>query len=248
MRTVLMTLMGMLLGGLPALAGTGPAGVAQTPHNLTASNPDVTLQLTYGNHAEDQVCIFCHTPHGGSLDAPLWNRDLSSISGGGVYTHYTSATLSGAVGASNRAVNAESLLCLSCHDGSIGVGDNLYNNSGSAPGNNNIFIQPGFGRPGPRTGGSRANTANTVDLSDDHPISFSYSAVLAAKPGTLQTVLYVEGTRNLVLFGGTERVECSSCHDPHVNFDSTYGGDDDYDPFLAIPNTGSGLCLSCHIK
>ena len=40
------------------------------------------------------------------------------------------------------------------------------------------------------------------------------------------------------LFGGTEyRVECSSCHDPHVD----YTTDTDYDPFLIMPNHGTCL-------
>jgi len=34
-------------------------------------------------------------------------------------------------------------------------------------------------------------------------------------------------------------VECSSCHDPH---DNTYGS------FLVEDNSGSALCLRCHVK
>ncbi len=247
MRSISLTLLLSLLLSLPVFAGTGPQDIANTPHNLTASNPDFLIAITYGATNEDEICVFCHTPHGGALNGPLWNRDVSSISGAAQYTHYTSATLSSAVGAANRAVNDESLLCLSCHDGSIGVGDSLLNTGGVTPDNTAVKVQPGFSGPGPRIGGSIADTNDTVDLSDDHPISFSYSAVLADKPGTLRSVSHVEDT-GMVLFGGSETVECSTCHDPHVSYITAYGGDADYDPFLSIPNSGSDMCLSCHIK
>jgi len=34
-------------------------------------------------------------------------------------------------------------------------------------------------------------------------------------------------------------VECASCHDPHVSDTLT---------FLRMDNTGSALCLACHVK
>lgn len=34
-------------------------------------------------------------------------------------------------------------------------------------------------------------------------------------------------------------VECASCHDPHTDTNPT---------FLRVSNTGSGVCLSCHVK
>lgn len=246
----------ILLGGLLAvssvMAGTGPQKVEYTPHNFS-STADNFWFSQYKSTNEDEICVFCHTPHGGSLDGPLWNRDLTPNTG---YTHYTSDTLSSAVGASNRAVNSESLVCLACHDGSIGIGDNLLNPGGVIPDNDTTKIQIGWNAnlaisvPGPQIGASLSNLTSNTDLSDDHPISFSYSAVLADKPGTLNSVASVE-TAGLVLFGAGENVECSTCHDPHVSYivDAAFpGADAAYDPFLAIPNTGSSMCLTCHIK
>ena len=34
-------------------------------------------------------------------------------------------------------------------------------------------------------------------------------------------------------------VECASCHDPHTDANPT---------FLRVSNTGSGVCLACHVK
>jgi len=44
-----------------------------------------------------------------------------------------------------------------------------------------------------------------------------------------------------VIGGGTDQpyVECASCHDPHTDENPT---------FLRISNTGSAVCLACHIK
>jgi len=247
-KKLTLTVLGILSVAAVALSGTGPQGVFYTPHNLSSSQPDVLLRTLYSASNEDEVCVFCHTPHGGSLDGPLWNRDVSGISGTNVYTHYSSDTLSSQVGASNREVSERSLLCLSCHDGSISMGD-IINTSGVTPNNTIKYVQPGFGgNPGPKIGGVYGDVSQTTDLSDDHPISFSYSDVLTDKPGTLQTVTHVEDTQNMVLYGASEMLECSTCHDPHVNYLTFFGGDADYDPFLAIPNTNSDMCLSCHIK
>ena len=218
--------------------------VANTVHNLSSTG----LLFQYAATDEDQICIFCHTPHGGNLDAPLWNRDSTSLSGSGVFTHYTSATLSSDVGLSNRAVNSESLACMSCHDGSIGVGD-IINTSGlSDPDNSVVDIQGFGGQPGPRIGATIADTLATGDLSDDHPISFSMAAVISGGEPNLKTVANAE-TAGLMFYGGASKnVECATCHDPHVLYEAFYGGDEDYRPFLRIPNTGSAMCLACHDK
>ncbi len=257
-KTTLISIAVLLVSVSMALAGTGPANVSNTPHNLSSASYPGDFMYTYaaGVGNEDQVCVFCHTPHGGSLDAPLWNRDLSSLQGAGVFTHYTSSTLSSTVGVSTRGVNPESLMCLSCHDGSIGMGDSLYNTSNTTgtPDNNIVKMQAGFGNPGPRIGASIANmpsgldpAAGTGDLSDDHPISFSYTAAYgdATNAGDLHLVGDVEAA-GLALFGAGKNLECATCHDPHVDYLNPANAA--YDPFLAIPNTGSDMCLTCHIK
>ena len=48
----------------------GRAGsIRGTKHDLSVRGPGPTKSAK-----ERQVCIFCHTPHGSSHDAPLWNR------------------------------------------------------------------------------------------------------------------------------------------------------------------------------
>jgi hypothetical protein len=260
----------MLVAGGAAEATRGPQGVTYSAHNLsTSADPDWP---TYVSDNETQVCVFCHTPHGGTLDGPLWNRENPTTS----YTHYNSASLSTYLQglAINRAVSKESLLCLSCHDGSIAI-NSLVNYSNSLVNENNEPVLPTHngGRsveiqimfspdpdlppnPGPQIGASRENPDAHGDLSDDHPISFSYSSVYSAKAEEFKTVSAAE-INGVRFFGTDNRVECSSCHDPHVMYDQNYtlsdghtvvGADPDYTPFLITPNEGSALCLACHDK
>lgn len=74
-----------------------------------------------------EVCVYCHTPHGASgvVAAPLWNRTATTAT----YTTYDAlgtSTLTSTV--TNPGVN--SLTCLSCHDGTLGV-DSIINMPGA---------------------------------------------------------------------------------------------------------------------
>lgn len=253
------------LGGV-AMA-RGPQNIQNTPHNLSSGAP-ATQYYRAGN--EDEICIFCHTPHGGDLRGQLWNRDMSAQSGK-MYTHYDSATLSAAAKNSRPAggtVSKESLLCLSCHDGSVGLGNimNRSNRTGAPPDNSATTIAGAmFGHLGPNVGDTRDEWGNfqglNDDLSDDHPISFSYSSVkdeydtaTPSRASELKTVAQAE-TNGVRFFGNDKRLECSSCHDPHVDYGDVWTSPNagnplhtKYKPFLIRDNIGSALCLSCHSK
>ncbi|MBW2503440.1 MAG: cytochrome c3 family protein [Deltaproteobacteria bacterium] len=248
-----------LIAGSPLWA-KGQADVTNGVHNLSATGVDPwygTPGSSIYATDEQQVCIFCHTPHGGSLTGPLWNRNNPSST----WSHYNSATLSSYLQglSTSRPINDESLLCMSCHDGSISVNHiiNEPNDRATAivtsfTGDPDTEIIDFFGvTAGARIGGSSANTGGTGDLSDDHPISFSYTQVLnspeyqpsGAKYGDLKLQSLAEGA-GVRFFGADSNVECSSCHDPHVD----YLSNPDYAPFLVTPNTGSNLCFACHDK
>lgn len=274
LRFVLVVQVVSLVGGSLAFAAR-PQAVWYTKHNLSKNSP----YTTYASGNETEVCIFCHTPHGGDLNAPLWNRDWSNVAEGGsetitdagYFTHYNSVTLSAAFsGQSTRAVNYESLTCMTCHDGSIAVNRVLN------PGNANGVSDPGIYNyiedktwSGnlylPQIGASREFPGNMDwgHLEDDHPISFSYVDAeqdetsnginglhLASDLWTASTAGNYEGPR---FYGGSGemRVECSTCHDPHVAYDPAIAGSPgqiQYAPFLVMSNANSGLCLTCHNK
>lgn len=156
----------VLLTGALLLAGfSAQAQVAGSQHDLTsAGSPQGG-----GTSATDQVCIFCHTPHGGDTDAPvpLWNKSLPAP---GAYTRYSSiATPS--FDSAEAPVGSVSLACLSCHDG-VQAMDVVLNKPGSggyvAGGEefDTNTLGPMTGDPVPALG---------TDLSNDHPISMQYA-------------------------------------------------------------------------
>ncbi len=233
---------------VPAAHALGPHNVVNTVHNLSSTGP----QAMY-NTDTTQVCVFCHTPHGGNASAPLWNRQMPTSS----WTHYDSSTLTSVVGSNpTRPVSAESLMCLSCHDGSIATNrvlnppDGLTGVNAPQPstqfGDSEIVGIPGVFN---RIGAGPADPFGVGDLSDDHPISFDYQDVLdSGEDNGFHTVANARtaGVRFFPLdaAGGSYRVECSSCHDPHVDYETNT----QYKPFLVASNDGSALCKACHNK
>jgi hypothetical protein len=105
----------LLLLSLPAMAER-VSDIANTKHNLSATGPGTTRATS-----EDEVCVFCHTPHGATSfpGSPLWNRQLSSQT----YTVYTSSSLDAEdiMGQLDQP-GGSSKLCLSCHDGTLAIG------------------------------------------------------------------------------------------------------------------------------
>ena len=183
------------------------AGVKDSLHNLSASGPGETRAAF-----EQQICLFCHISHSASPEAPLWGRPDPSTT----YIPYSSSTAIAQPG----QPTGTSILCLSCHDGTIALGQVL---------NRAQPISMAGGRDRIEGGGLTG-----TDLRDDHPISFEYSASLAAQNGEL----VAPGTVNqeLPLEGNTE-LQCTTCHDSH---------DSPYPNLLRVPKIGSQICLECH--
>lgn len=191
------------------LVAPSRAGVATTKHNLSAGGPG-TRKAT----SEAEICVFCHAPHNTAPSGQLWNRRLPATT----YAPYTSSTLRSAPGQPNGA----SLLCLSCHDGTIALGDVLSRAA--------TIDMAG--------GALSGNALLGINLSDDHPVSFVFDAALRAARGELAdpATLVRPGAVRLDASG---RLQCTACHDPH---------DDANGNFLVMPNTASALCQTCHIK
>lgn len=101
--------------------------IANTRHNLTqrqaSGGPNGAIMDPYRNDYA-QVCVYCHTPHGANTNIaiPLWNRTVKSTS----YTLYNQGSLSGTI----SQPGANSLACLSCHDGQTAM-DSIVNMPGS---------------------------------------------------------------------------------------------------------------------
>ena len=191
------------------------ATVALTKHNLSTTGPGTIKS------AEAEVCVFCHTPHNSRIDPtgslPLWNRKASTAT----YLPYTSTTTKATIG----APTGSSLLCLSCHDGTIALGELL------SRGASRVALS-GVDASGFITGPGKLG----ADLRDDHPISFKYDAALVALRGELANPNSLPAKVKLDANG---QMQCATCHDAH---------DDTNGKFLVIPNTSSALCTTCHTK
>ncbi len=179
-------LLGLLAAGLIGWANlAGAVGtIANTKHNLTPTGPG-----TFKAPEATGLCVFCHTPHNGLPQTPLWNRALS----GATYTLYTSTTLKAQV----QQPTGSSRLCLSCHDGTLAMGTLRLAPAG---------VQPTLGI---LTGKAVIGT----NLSADHPLSFVYNSALAATRGELVDPLGAPKTLHLDSSGA---LQCTSCHDAHV--------------------------------
>ena len=175
-----------LLAARPLLAQE--TSVVDSPHNLSAGGPGEVRAV-----AEEQVCIFCHTPHHAAPVIPLWNRSMPLEA----YTPYTSRALDAEVG----QPTGMSKMCLSCHDGTIALGAVL---SRSMP----IVMRNGI-----TTMPAGASNLGT-DLSDDHPVSFRYTSELAAQDTHLRMPASLPPEVQLDF---NQELQCTTCHNPHSN-------------------------------
>ncbi len=269
----------VLATGASAFSATS---VVASSHDLSATGKDV--QGAAGQ-AQNQVCVYCHMPHNAvNVGAPLWNRTNSTTSFQ-MYSAANSSTFQLNAADTNtvaRPVGPVSLACLSCHDGvtafnSLNQGpmidlDAALPVGGILPGSYTfqsgavvVTNMTGASAPGP------ASATIGTDLTNDHPISFTFDAALATLKGsTLRdptTALTNVGTTGALVIlragnvaantissqmlftkngaGVQNQLECASCHEPHMQGDLTAASN--Y-PFLIKSNQNSNLCLTCHNK
>lgn len=211
------------------------AGVASAAGTVVGSRHD--LRLTGGVNStptspQTEVCVSCHTPHqaaAASMQQPLWNHTLTATTAFGVYTSATLKAVPTNIGTGAAPTWSTSMLCMSCHDGTVSV-ISQYN-----PQNGITYaVTPIAGRID--SAGKIISTASMgTTLVDDHPVNFAYNpALVTLDPGLHDPT--VAPVLPLLISG---MVQCTSCHDVHDPTNS---------PFLRVNNTGSALCLTCHIK
>lgn len=233
------------------------AAIKDSKHDLTYASNTIKANTATAN---SEICVFCHTPHGSNSNfagAPLWNK--ADTPGGTTYTTY-GTTIAGVT--ADAAPSNSSKACLSCHDGVSAI-NSVVNAPGSGDSTDYLGMTDGtttvadgaaFTMPSGRIaniGAGGAATATNVDLSNDHPVSIAYTdgnASLNPKAGVFgagtagysATWTTPDGTQNISSVLRSNKVECSSCHDPHLG---------ENDTFLRVStNQGSVLCLGCHAK
>lgn len=199
--------LGVLLATAPASAQVRVVSPANK-HNLSTTGPGPVKSTTL-----TEICVFCHTPHNSNPAVPLWNQTVS----GATYQPYTSTTMTATPG----LPTGSSKLCLSCHDGTVAIGNTV--NNGQIP-------MQGVTAQGRLSGPSVLGSG----LGDDHPIAFV--------PVTGSQIVNPPGGSPVKL-DGSGQVQCATCHDPHqMDVDPTTK------KFLVMNNAASGLCVVCHNK
>ncbi|HFE38126.1 MAG TPA: hypothetical protein ENK06_06865 [Gammaproteobacteria bacterium] len=242
--------------------------IRNTKHNF-ASNDIVALP---GGASRDvkaanvnQVCVFCHTPHGKPGLASgerqfLWNRSLD----GAGYTRYDSSSLNLD---KSEALGKGSKMCLSCHDGTVAIGQLDVINGRLNQEFSDISMIGDNVNAGLLTG-SRSNLGQ--DLSNDHPIGFTYSSQLVTDDGELVDPNSAEGAHigvpvgrglaqnNLIVeqSGGTPAanqptdVTGAGISVPLESIVTGLGNRDSQGNlarvFVDAPGTGSVECTTCH--
>ncbi|MBI5675411.1 MAG: hypothetical protein HZC48_06240 [Nitrospirae bacterium] len=229
---------------LPFLNYVYAQSIVNTKHNLSAAGTGDIRAV-----AEQDVCVFCHTPHSALSVAPLWNHTLSNA----VYQLYSSDTL---LSPTSPAIQPDksSKLCLSCHDGTVALGS-VVNIGGAA---STISMQQSGAAITalPQSSSSYLGT----DISGHHPISIEVNAdlitdkqtqcnegavtfkvclPLANQPVKLLPTDNAYGASSPPRVG----VQCASCHDPHRDPSPPVS------LFLRVgdSNDTDQLCTTCHV-
>jgi len=263
MRNVLKSLVAVALV-VPAVAFGAITG---SRHDLSSTNTAVTIRSTNTT----QLCVFCHTPHGGQSTQLLWNHTATAQA---TFSWGVAATTAGTP-LPTTGFSALTLRCLSCHDGSIGVGSVLNVPNGTTGG---VITITGGGAGGVIPAGL-TRVGNGGAMAGHHPVAIPYA-------GTTALSVTYNGIQNRALVGTFDYYApliTATCTTPTgactsaPNTGNTLGanvtlyGNAGAAPtaanvgiecaschdvhnenanvaFTRVSMTGSGLCLSCHRK
>lgn len=195
------------------------ADIAGSKHDMgeyaiNANGTPKTLPTAGGD------CRWCHAPHNTSNTVPLWDR----FNDPQTWQPYTSNTMD--VAAPDPA--GVSLACMSCHDGTTAI-DSFGLTTGTGDDMTQLVTSAELGDNEAILG---------TDLRNDHPVSMAM--VTTSEFNSIASV----NTAGLPTYGGTDTVECASCHDPHeidlvaAPAPLTYG----------LRKNDAALCTTCHVK
>jgi hypothetical protein len=186
-------------------------------HDLSPGSPSPITGARPGS------CTYCHAPHSGlATGRALWNQTLSKA----VYNFYTSPTYV-AKGEQGRqpTVGSDTNLCLSCHDGTIAVGNSIVSGQVTMAGQMNSNDQ---------------FLLNTPNLMASHPqdlVSIKDAPDLFDQLASKG--LTADPTGAIKLINGN--IECTSCHNPHVQAKDLIA-----QYFLVKDSSSGAMCLACH--
>lgn len=227
---------------VPLNAGT----ILGTKHDFTGLNlrAGVVAMPTVAFSDLGSPCVYCHIPpdkpDGDSTKAggiPGWNRFVPAVN---TYQIYDSRTLDNKV----RSPSGISLLCLSCHDGTMAVDmtvfkPNTWRSSEDAALHLRINGGDSLMNCGKCHNGEAAHSIEIkhigTDLQNDHPFSMTYAGLTNMDPDFRAPDGPYGFDNGIKLYDG--KVECATCHNVH---------NPDID--LLLRARSDRLCETCHIK
>jgi hypothetical protein len=239
-----------------ALAGIASAAVWAAPGDGITNTPhDFTINL--GTTEPVGACTFCHTPHKAITTQLLWNHTLSTSNFAWDVASTTAGTTLPTL--DGQTYNGVTTKCLSCHDGTVAIGDVGWWMEGkpAAPLNNKKHQPP-----------NAANIAVGAAMAGNHPVAMpyplgnaagTYNGIATGAGATLDEWVADPTANGIRLFSdtgslkvagataGRTGIECSSCHDPH----NKQAVDDLFLRGTLTGNTGGPtgyICLKCHQK
>lgn len=216
----LIAIASLVLVSSSSFAARPMSSIANSWHNLGAQNEWTVTPSgnPIANHtnATAEICVFCHTPHGGDNTAavPIWNRKLNDPTAYKRYSSLGSSTFD----ATEAPVGSVTIACLSCHDGGQAI-DSVINAPGSGGYSNpasygygsmpDLCTMVGGIGCAPFTGGDtdgsgRLSTSVVqnlgTDLSNDHPVSMQYGGggiigAAGVKSGSLKDPDFTGGAK-----------------------------------------------------
>lgn len=240
---------------LAAVSWSIPVTNVFNRHNMSSgaddSHPHAKTPALGGT---DRICVFCHTPHSATPESTLWSRPDPATLTFDLYagrlaikdipakSQYNSLTVTYPNGASR--------MCMSCHDGATAIGAVI-------------------GQPAEIEMNQRFITGSAlVDLSKSHPISFVWDNDVATDVNSWH-VAEATGSQyvwppnyNVAPLDRNNRMQCTTCHDPHEDPSRDATGNplvapNDFPPFwrhtsgctpsVSSANCYDNVCSECHV-
>lgn len=196
-----------------ALGGT----IANTKHDLSSTSSAAIKSAT-----QVDTCVFCHIAHNSKpgVSRPLWSHTMTTAT----LTWTPAKTVRGTTLPVDITLPqlAGSRACMSCHDGTVAVGDLMKGVDATVTGPNAPAGKLNAG----------INYFNPATMESNHPIGVKQPTNQAGF-----TNFNTVSPTSAVNYDAGGYVQCDSCHNPH---DNTYA------PFLKVSNSGGAICLTCH--
>lgn len=241
------------------------SGMRGGPHDFTSHAAD---SLAVGGKLigpTEFLCGYCHVPHvtKTGVTGPLWARkSLSSgtTHAGITFGRYESATMDAAPADVNGVGDDNySSFCLTCHDGSQMFASAAYASKpvpngtqwpDSSTPTGIAFGNAAFGATSATQSYMQMSTTGSYGgLNHIHPVNIVYQA---SSPGLWPlgptgTYAYMDPTYGAVGRVFNNKVQCSSCHNPHINEENAPKTGGSY-PLIEGTLNGGALCVACHKK